>query len=225
MGVVVRRFLVVTAISAAAACTFSLHANAAAKAPVKTYTERISISFTGIGRDKGFFSKEQGAETVALSPRLALATSSVLSQRLDGKVTNSSSRFDIVGNHTYLKQGSGRWVVGNLTAKARANDERLLNPYVSLAMFSKLPGVRRVSPGHYSVTGPFAKISPFVRYEFSLVSTAFAGTGTKTLTVTAVLDSGGRPVKFTASGRSANNVFAATETFAHYNKPVTITAP
>ena len=61
------------------------------------------------------------------------------------------------------------------------------------------------------MTGPFAKISPFVRYEFGLASNAFAGTGTKTLTVTAVLDSGGRPVKFTASGRSANNVFTATE--------------
>jgi hypothetical protein len=43
--------------------------------------------------------------------------------------------------------------------------------------------------------------------------------------VTVVLDSGGRPVKITASGRSASNVFAATETFAHYNKPVTIIAP
>jgi len=32
-------------------------------------------------------------------------------------------------------------------------------------------------------------------------------------------------VKITASGRSASNVFAATETFGHYNKPVTITAP
>jgi hypothetical protein len=46
-----------------------------------------------------------------------------------------------------------------------------------------------------------------------------------TLTVAVTLDSGGRPVKITASGRSASNVFAATETFAHYNKPVTITAP
>jgi hypothetical protein len=44
-------------------------------------------------------------------------------------------------------------------------------------------------------------------------------------TVTMVLDAGGRPVKITASGRSASNVFTATETFAHYNKPVTITAP
>jgi hypothetical protein len=85
---------------------------------------------------------------------------------------------------------------------------------VSLALFGKPPGVRRVSPGHYSVTGPFAKISPFVRYEFDLASGAFAGTGTKTLTVTMVLDAGGRPVKITA-----------TETFGHYNKPVTITAP
>ena len=220
-----RRLLALTVISAAAACALSLNANAAARAPIKTYTERAGVSFTGIGRDKGFFSKEQGAETVALSPRLALASTSVLSQRLDGKVTAISSRFDIVGNHTYLKKGSGRWVVGNLTAKARATDEQALNPYVTLAHFDKLPGIRRVSPGHYSVTGPFAKISPFVLYEFGLASDAFKGSGTKTLAVTMVLDSGGRPVRITASGRSANNVFAATETFAHYNKPVTITAP
>jgi hypothetical protein len=106
------------------------------------------------------------------------------------------------GDHSYVKKGGGRWVIGNLTARARANDEHALNPYASLAMFGKLPGVRRVSPGHYSVTGPFAKISPFVRYEFGLPANAFAG-----------------------SGRSASNVFAATGTFAHYNKPVTITSP
>jgi hypothetical protein len=75
------------------------------------------------------------------------------------------------------------------------------------------------------VTGPFAKISPFVRYKFQLAADAFAGTGTKTLTVTMTLDSGGRPVKITASGRSASNVFTAAGTFGHYNKPVTITAP
>jgi len=54
---------------------------------------------------------------------------------------------------------------------------------------------------------------------------SFPGTGIRTLTVTMVLDPAGRPAEFTASGRSASNVFAATETFAHYNKPVTITAP
>jgi len=58
-----------------------------------------------------------------------------------------------------------------------------------------------------------------------LSANPFAGTGTKTLTVTVVLDSAGRPVKITASGRSASNVFTATETSGHYNKPVTITAP
>jgi hypothetical protein len=68
------------------------------------------------------------------------------------------------------KQGSGRGEGGPLTARARAGDERALNPGVSLGMFGKLPGVHRVSPGHYSVTGPFAKISPFVRYEFGLAT-------------------------------------------------------
>jgi hypothetical protein len=220
-----RRFLVITAVSAVAACAFSLNANAVAKVPIRTYTEETGISFTGIGPDKGFFSQAKGTETVALSPRLALASTSATSDRINGKIKSTTGRFAIVGNHTYIKQGGGRWVAGPLTAKARASYERLLNPYVSLAMFSKLPGVRRVSPGHYSVTGPLAEISPFVRHEFSLSPNPFAGTGTKTLTVTVVLDSGGRPVKITASGRSARNVFTAAETFGHYNKPVTITVP
>ena len=136
---------------------------------------------------------------------------------------NASRLFDIVGNHTYTRANNGCWVAGTLTAKARASDERAADPYVSLAQFGKLPGVRRVSAGCYTVTGPFAKTSPFVRYEFGLAPNAFEGTNTLTVAVT--LDSGGRPVRFTASGRSASNVFAATETSAHYNKPVTITAP
>ncbi|MGD0241421.1 MAG: hypothetical protein ABSB59_13995 [Streptosporangiaceae bacterium] len=220
-----RRSLAVIAVSAAAACAFSLNANAAAKAPIRTYTEQASIAFTGIGPDQGFYSKGGGAETVVLSPRLALASTSGTSNRLSGKVHNTSSRFDIVGSHTYVKQGSGRWVIGTLTAKVRADDEQALNPYTSLARFDQLPGVRRVSPGHYRVTGPLAKLGPFVRYEWGLAANAFEGSGIKTLTVTAVLDSGGRPVTFTASGRSANNVLTATETFGHYNKPVTIAAP
>jgi hypothetical protein len=220
-----RRSLIVVAVSAAAACVFSLNANAAAKAPIRTYTEQATLSFTGIGSDKGFYSREAAGERVALSPRLALASTNSTSYRLNGVVHNASSRFGIVGGHTYLKKGAGPWVTSTLSAKAKAGDEQALNPYVSLARFDKLPGVHRVSPGHYRVTGPFAKISPFVRYEWGLAADAFAGTGTKTLTVTAVLDSGGRPVTFTASGRSASNVFTATETFGHYNKPVTITAP
>ena len=160
-----------------------------------------------------------------LSPRLAAAQNLHTSYRLRGVVHNVSSWFVIVGNHTYLKKNTGLWVTGILTAKGLTADEQALSPYVTLAHFDKLPGIRRVSPGHYSVTGPFAKISPFVRDEFGLASNAFAGTATKTLTVTMVLDSGGRPVAITASGRSANNVFTATETFSHYNKPVTITVP
>lgn len=220
-----RRLAVVIAVSAAAACAFSLNANAAAKAPIKTYTQQASVSFTGLGPVKGSYSKAWDTETVALSPQLALASTTRNSNRDNGKIQNTSSRFDIVGSRTYVKKGGGRWVTGTLTAKIRAEDERGLNPYVSLAMFDKLPGIRRVSPGHYSVTGPLAKISPFVRYEFGLASNSFAGTRTKTLTVAVVLDSGGRPVKITASSRSANTLFTATETFAHYNKPVTITAP
>src|SRR5581483_1024024 len=219
------RLLSVITVSAAAACTFSLNANAVAKTPIRTYTEQASLSFTGIGSARGFYSKEWGGEKAALSPRLALAGNRHTSYRLQGVVHNASSLFDIVGDRTYSRKNNGSWVTGTLTAKALASDARALNPETSLAQFDKLPGVHRVSPGHYSVTGPFAKISPFVRHEFGLAANAFAGSGTRTLTVTATLDSGGRPVRFTASGRSANNVFTATETFSHYNKPVTITAP
>jgi hypothetical protein len=105
-------------------------------------------------------------------------------------VHNNSSHVVIVGNRYFLKKNRGAWVTITLSAKALAAQARAQDPYTSLARFDKLSGVRRVSPGHYSVTGPFAKISPFVRYEFQLASDAFAGTGTKTLTVTMTLDSG-----------------------------------
>jgi len=51
-------------------------------------------------------------------------------------------------------------LASNLTARTRASYERAFDPYVSLAQCGKLPGVRRVGPGHYSATGPVAKISP-----------------------------------------------------------------
>lgn len=220
-----RRLLSVIALSAAAACTFSLNASAATKAPVRTFTERNSLEFRGVGSQQGFYSKQWGGSEVALSPRLAMDGTENTSYRLNGVVHNNSGHAVIVGNRYYLRKNGGAWAASTLSAKALAALAREQDPYTSLAKFDQLPGVRRVSPGHYSVTGPFAKISPFVRYEFQLASNAFAGTGTKTLTVTMTLDSGGRPVKITASGRSANNVFTATETFSHYNKPVTITAP
>jgi len=209
----------------AAICAFSLSANAATRAPIRTFAERNSLEFRGIGSQQGFYSKQWGGSNVALSPRLALDGTESTSYRLNGVVHNNSSHGVIVGNRSFLKQNRGAWVTSTLSAKALAAQARAQDPYTSLARFDKLSGVRRVSAGHYSVTGPFAKISPFVRYEFQLAPDAFAGTGTKTLTVTMTLDSGGRPVRFTASGRSANNVFTATETFSHYNKPVTITAP
>jgi hypothetical protein len=211
--------------STAAICVFSLSANAAAKAPIRTFTEQFSLEFLGVGSQQGFYLKESGGDHVVISPRLALDGSTSTSYRFNGVVHNNSDRGVIVGNRQYAKKDGGRWVASTLSAKTLAIDTLEQNPYTSLARFGKLPGIHLVSPGHYSVTGPFAKISPFVRYEFELASDAFAGTGTKTLTVTMALDSGGRPVKITASGRSADNVFTVTETFSHYNKPVTITAP
>jgi hypothetical protein len=128
-----RRFAVIIAVSAAAACTFSLNANAAAKAPIKTYTEQASLSFTGIGSAKGFYSKEQGGEKVALSPQLAVASSVRTSFRLQGVVHNASRLFDIVGNHTYTKANNGRWVTGTL---------------------SEGPGLRRAGRGPLREPGP-----------------------------------------------------------------------
>jgi hypothetical protein len=68
------------------------------------------------------------------------------------------------------------WVTSILTAKTRASYERALNPYVSLARFGKLPGVRRVSPGHYSVTGStreaFAATETFSNYNKPVTITA-----------------------------------------------------
>jgi outer membrane lipoprotein-sorting protein len=59
------------------------------------------------------------ANAAAKAPRLALASTSGTSSRLHGVVHNTSGRFDIVGNHTYVKKGNSRWVTGPLSAKAR----------------------------------------------------------------------------------------------------------
>jgi hypothetical protein len=221
------RRLVATAVSASAiatAFTFPHNANAATRVPLRTYTEQADVNFTGIGSGAGFYSKTSESEKVILSPHLAMASSWRNSYDLNG-VHKSAGQADIVGNHRYTRNGSGRWVTSTLSTKALAAYARELNPYVSMSKFGALRGIRRAGTGHYRVTGTYAQVGSFLAWEFSLTASSFKGTNIKTLTIDMMLDSNGSSAKITVAGRSSTLELAASETFTNPNKPVKIGAP
>ena len=216
--------MAVSASAIAAVLGFSPGVNAAVRAPIRTYTQQARIAFTGTGSDKGYYSNYSENEKVALRPHVALAGDWRNAYHLGG-VHSSFGQLNIVGDHKYVKNGNGRWTVSTLNAKALGTWAQDLNPYVSLAKFDALHGIRRVGTGHYRVSGTYAQVSSFLTWEFGLTANSFEGGGIKTFTIDMVLDSSSRPVKITAAGRSSTLAFAVTETFANYNKPVTISVP
>jgi len=97
-----------------------------------------------------------------------------------------------VGDHQYTRNGNGRWAISTLSSKALASYARELNPYVSLAKFDALHGVRRVGARHYRVTGTYAQVGSFLAWEYGLTASHFKGGSIKAFTIDVVLDSGGR---------------------------------
>jgi hypothetical protein len=216
--------LAVSASAIAAVLGFSPGVNAAVRAPIRTYTEQGRIVFTGTGSDKAYYSNSSGNEKVVLSPHVAFADDWRNAYNLGG-VHASFGQLDIVGDHKYVRSGNGRWTVSTLNARALGTWAEELDPYVSLAKFDALHGIRRVGTGHYRVSGTYGQVGSFLAWEYGLTANSFEGGGIKTFTLDMVLDSSGRPVKITAVGRSSTLAFAVTETFANYNKPVTISVP
>jgi hypothetical protein len=219
-----RRLAVIAVSVSAVSAVFAFphNANAAAAVPIRTYLEHAGVNFTGIGSGAGYYSKISDDEKVILSPRLALSSSWRSSYDRNG-VHRSAGQADIAGDRRYTRKGTGRWLASTLSSQALAAYARELNPYVTLSEFGALRGIRHAGPGHYRVTGAYAQTGSFLAWEFSLTAKSFKGSGIKILTIDMMLDSSGRPVRITAAGRSATEVFTASETFANYNKPVTIT--
>jgi hypothetical protein len=225
----VKRNLLVTA-ACVLSCGLALgtwsSANASSKATIRTYTEHATVSFKGVGGGvKGYLSYGTDSESVILAPHLALKSSTGTYVVLQGHVSQSSGRFDIVGRHSYTKLGGQPWMVESLSAASTAHYAQQLNPYIALSKFSVLPGIRRLSATRFTVTGSVSRISSFLSWEYSLPAKAFAGTGIRTVTVNLLLDNRGRPVKFTVAARSSTYVVSVTETFSNYNQPLTISAP
>jgi hypothetical protein len=223
------RGLLAAVISAAAACAVSavlpVAAHATARSEITTYTERSSVSFKGVGSLDGQFVISTGSEKVVLSPRLAVASDWAISVSVGTGHNNESGQVDIIGDHAYARTGNGAWSEKTLSASQFATDVQGFNPYVTLAKFAVLPGVRRVGTGHYTVTATTAQLGSFTSWEFSETVASFAHLGVKTLTISVWLDGTGRPVRITATGQSSTELCTITETFANYNHPLTVTAP
>ena len=221
------RHLAAIAVSAAAAvAVFALPpaAHAAARPAIRTYTERADAAFTGIGSNKGYSSATSGSEKVVLGPRLVVAADWRDAYELHG-AHSSSGQVDIIGDRKYVRNGNSQWTASTLSARALRSWTGDLNPYATLAKFDALHGARRTGTGHFQVTGTYKQVGSFVVFEFGLTADSFKGSGIETLTISMTLDSSGRPVRITAVGRSSTTAFTATETFARYNKPVTIDVP
>lgn len=224
----VKRNLLVTA-ACVLSCGLALgtwsSANASTRV-IRTYTEHATISFKGVGGGvKGYLSYGTDSESVILAPRLALKSSTGNYTVLHGHVTQSSGRFDIVGKHSYTKPGSQPWIVMSLTAANLTRYAQQVNPYIALAKFSVLPGIRRLSATRFTVTGSLSRVDSFLSWEYDLPMKAFQGTGIKTVTINLLLDNRDRPAQFTASARSSTYVVSIAETFSNYNQPLRITAP
>jgi hypothetical protein len=199
-------------------------ANAATRVPIRTYTAQTSVFFRGVGSQRGWFTSQDYTQLVVLAPHVALGQKSVFDYGWNAH-HRSTQLYYIVGNHSYTKNGSGRWSVQQLPDSALRGAAQGLNPYQAQKAFLALPDVRRASSWHYLVTGDYAQVGSFLQWEFGLSKVSFDGTDLKVFTISFWDDSRGRPAKITLTAKSSTFTATAAEIFSNYNKPLTITAP
>ncbi len=222
--------LAVLAVSATAtanaATTGPAHTSAtASRAPIRTYTQQGTVSFTGYGAQRGSYIRETDSEQVVLSPRLALRSHLTASFVLPIARQTASVLVDIVGNHSYTKDSNGPWVKKTLSKSDLAQFRQGLDLYGMLRKFDALPGVRRLSATHLSLTATTSRLASFASQEFGGAAKTLASDGFKTLTINLWTDRSGRPVKITLASKSSMEICSIVETFGNFNKPLTITAP
>jgi hypothetical protein len=219
-----RTALAVSAAAIAAVLGFPPGAGAATRAPIRAYTEQTLVAFTGGGSDAGYVSGGSDTEQVALLPHVALADNFRTTYDSAG-VHLATGQVDIVGARKFVRNGAGRWTILALDARALGRLAQDLSPYVTVARFDALPGIRRVGTRHYRVSGSYQQVGTFLAWQFGLTANSFAGRGITTLSIDLILDTSGRPVSIAAAGHSPAMRFVAAETFARYNQPESISAP
>lgn len=216
--------LAVSATATANAATTSPSATAS-RAPIRTFTEQGTVSFTGYGAQRGSFSRETNSAQIVLSPRLALRSRATLSLVTPIFQNKLSVLFDIVGNHSYTKENNGRWAKKTLSNSDVAQFRRGLDLYVLLHELDTLPGIKWLSATHFSLTASTSRLASLNQQEFGQSFKQLASSGFKTITLNVWTDRGGRPVKITMAGKSSMEICSIVETFGNFNKPLTITAP
>ncbi|HEX6520049.1 MAG TPA: hypothetical protein VF070_08555 [Streptosporangiaceae bacterium] len=217
--------LAVLAVTATAGAATAAAARNASRAPIRTYTQQGKISFTGYGAQRGSFTLEADSEQVVLSPRLALRSHATVSFAIPIARNKTSVLFDVVGNNSYTKEDNHPWTKKTLSKSDMAQLKQGLDLYSMLQKFVALPGVRRLSGTHFSLTAPTSRLASFTQQEFGQAFKELARDGFKTLTINLWTDRSGRPVKITVASKSSMEICSIVETFGNFNKPLTITAP
>lgn len=202
-------------------------ARAGGRAPIHTYRDQESFNLTGLGKYAGWYDRLNGPEQVVLSPHLAFSETFAQAYfSSSDKPVHGTWSFLILSGRTYYKGiGASTWKISKLSAAQTRHWQQQLNPYNSAAKFDAIRGVTRVGPGHYQVTATPAQAGAFLEYEYYLFASDLTDTGIKSVTVSLWLDSTGRPARFTVTARSSEENVNISETFTHYNQPMTIKAP
>ena len=199
------------------------HAAPAVRAPIRTFVDNTSIRFSGID----WYSRDYYDYRIVRTPRLAecgvhgFASSAHPGESIAGHgdvcVVNGTYYSGLFGHHN--------WTSTKLSAADQKEDGESADPYYTLAMFLKIPGVAVASPGHYQVTCAVGQISAFLNWDYGVTKSALAKYGIASVTASFWLNSSGRPVKDTITGQSSHTRLSAVETFTKYNDPLIVKAP
>jgi len=203
-------------------------ASATAASPsIRSYSETLSITFTGVGKDANFLDHTYRSQQVVLSPAIAYyrvvrhETVSLLNKQSIFK-----GQYYLVAGKDYAElNGAKTWTMTPAAPGEVSKDAVTLNLMIGLAKFRAIPGVTRSAPHQYQVTGTPAKVGGFLTFEYGITARELTSLGIKSVTLTLVTDSAGRPVTYTIVAKSKLRKVVITEIVTGYNQPVTIKAP
>lgn len=221
--------IVITALTAGGVATAvsGAPASAAAAQGVRTYSETVSITITGKGKDAKFLDHTYFSQQVILRPAIAfyrlLRHETVSSQ---GKQSIFKGQYYLVGGNDYSElNGAKTWTMTPAAPGEVSRDATTLNVMLGLAKFRAIPGLTRSAPHEYQVTGKPAAVGAFLAFAYGITAHDLTSMGVKSVTITLTTDSAGRPLTYTVVAKSKLRKIVVSETVSGYNQPLTIQPP
>lgn len=220
--------IVITALTAGGVATAvsGVPASAAAQG-VRTYSETVSITITGKGKDAKFLDHTYFSQQVILRPGIAfyrLLRHETVSPQ--GKQSIFKGQYYLVGGNDYSElNGAKTWTMTPAAPGEVSRDATTLNVMLGLAKFRAIPGLTRSAPHEYQVTGKPAAVGAFLAFEYGITAHDLTSMGIKSVTITLTTDSAGRPLTYTVVAKSKLRKIVVTETVSGYNQPLTIQPP